>query len=536
MCDLFILPDETLPTPILLGRDFLQKAGIGLRYVQPISLNSNKNEIVIPEKIKRVHSNVCNSIEQINFSYRLYVSSFIENSLPASTVVSSLENESIIAIVKPENYSLSTLVVFDELPFAAAIDTDFNELNIGRAFGKDIYEKCLRLIQTSYLQIPRTNNTFVEHTMKIRLTTDSPLYCNPRRLSYREKEEVSKVIDDLLEKQIIRPSSSPYASPIVLVKKKNGELRMCIDYRALNKVTIRDNFPLPLIEDCLEYLDSKSCFSILDLKNCFHQVLMDPDSIPFTSFVTPFGQFEYDRMPFGLKNGPSVFQRFISTILNDMIRASEIVVYMDDILIATATANDHLTVLKKLLNRLAEHNLEISPSKCHFMQSSIDYLGYSADCSGISPNDSHVETLRSYPIPTNKRELQSCIGLFSYFRRFVQNFSRIAGPLYNLLKTNNQFDFDSDCLQAFIKLRDALCTAPVLSIYNSSRETELHTDASSHGFGAVLLQKNADDNKWHPVSYYSRRTSQVEMNYHSFELETLAIIYALRRFRVPHHH
>lgn len=250
-----------------------------------------------------------------------------------------------------------------------AIDIDFNELDIGREFGKEPFERCMNIIETFYTKAKRSNRIPAEHKMKIRLTTDSPLYCYPRRLSYLEKEEVSKVIDDLLSKEIIRPSNSPFASPIVLVKKKTGELRMCIDYRALNKVTVRNNFPLPLIEDCLEYLDAKKCFSILDLKNGFHQVAMDTESIPYTSFVTPFGQYVYIKMPFGLKNGPSVFQRFISTILNDMIRAREIVVYMDDILVATETTKEQLIILQKLLTRLVDYNLEIKLSKCHFMQS-----------------------------------------------------------------------------------------------------------------------------------------------------------------------
>lgn len=512
-CPVFIIPDNILPAPMLLGRDFLQHAGIGLQFIN--KMNSSKS-----------NSNIGNSIGTIFYPFKscLSASMFIDRSSSCSPTINTEFNST-------QNTPLP-LNLFDELPFKDNYNNAFPiTLDIAQNFGKIYFDKCHELILIEYIRPPRSKNTPVKHTMKIRLTSDAPLYCNPRRLSYLEKEEVSKVIDDLLIKQIIRPSNSPFASPIVLVKKKGGELRMCIDYRALNKVTVRDNFPLPLIEDCLEYLDRKQCFSILDLKNGFHQVHMDPESIPYTSFVTPFGQFEYIKMPFGLKNGPSVFQRFISTILNDMIRQREIVVYMDDILIATFTPDQHLTILRKLFKRLVEFNLEVKLEKCHFMQTSINYLGYSADIHGISPNDFHVNMLQNYPIPVNKRALQSCLGLFSYFRRFVSNFSRVAGPLYNLLKDNTPFDFNSECQESFYKLRDTLSSAPVLAIYNPNRETELHTDASSHGFGAVLLQKQPD-NKWHPVSYYSRRTSQTESKYHSFELESLAIIYALRRFRV----
>ena len=168
-------------------------------------------------------------------------------------------------------------------------------------------------------------------------------------------------------------------------------------------------------------------------------------------------------------------------------------------------------ILQEVFNLLRVNNLELKIIKCRFLQSAVNYLGYLADNQGISPNRSHVETLRNYPVPRNTRSLQSCIGLFSYFRRFVPNLSRIAGPLYNALKKKTVCAFNSECMQSFNSLREALINAPVFSIYNSNRETELHTDASSDGFGTVLLQKQKD-NKWHPVSYYSHRTSVAESN------------------------
>lgn len=408
---------------------------------------------------------------------------------------------------------------------------DIDQISVGVDFGLNYLDKCYELFNLLSPSVVRKGEPPFTHTMQIRLTSDVPFHSAPRRLSYQERDEVAKIIEDLLAGGIIRPSNSPYASPVVLVRKKTGAIRMCIDYRALNRLTIRDNYPLPLIEDCIEYLDGKKCFSLLDLKSGFHQVKMEEKSVQYTSFVTPHGQFEFLRMPFGLKNGPSVFQRFITSVLDEFIRAHEIVVYMDDILVATATPDSHLAILKRLFNRLGEYGLEINLKKCYLLQSSIDYLGYSANKNGIRPNDSHCATIKNYPIPKNTREVQSCLGLFSYFRRFVPSFSRTAGPLLNLLKTDKPFVFDSDCERAFYTLLDALAAAPLLSIYNPKRVTELHTDASSHGFGAVLLLKQ-EDGKLHPVSYYLRRTTATEEKYHSFELETLAIIYALRRFRV----
>lgn len=403
------------------------------------------------------------------------------------------------------------------------------ELDIGWDFGKSASDTCQSIINETYLLADKMPSLPNGPPMQIRLTSDMPFYCSPRRLSHSDRAEVDQIVRDLLSKGTIRPSNSPYASAIVLTRKKTGEYRMCVDYRGLNKLTIRDNYPLPLIDYCIEYLDSRECFSILDLKDGFHQVKMADESIKYTSFVTPNGQYEYVRMPFGLKNGPSVFQRFITDIFRDMIENREIVVYMDDILLATRDAASHLELLKKLLNRLVECGLELKLSKCHFLQSSIDYLGYSADRKGIRPNDSHIKAVRDYPMPTNAREVHSCLGLFSYFRRFVPNFARISIPLLNLLRQNVPFRFDKECERSFFTLRDALLSSPVLAIYNNERETEIHTDASSHGFGAVLLQRQADG-KFHPVSYYSRRTTPTEARLHSFELETLAVIMSLRRF------
>lgn len=368
-----------------------------------------------------------------------------------------------------------------------------------------------------------------DYSMQIRLVNDVPIHCAPRRLSYYERTEIQKIVDNLMERGVIRPSESPYSSAIVLVKKKNGKIRMCIDYRAINKLTIRDNFPLPLIEDCLEYFAQKKYFSTLDLKDGFHHIEMHKDSVKFTAFVTPFGQFEYVRMPFGLKNAPAVFQRYIYMKLKTLITARKIVVYLDDICIATHDLNEHLKVLTEVLQLLKEAGLELNMKKCKFAFQELDYLGYKVNENGIRPNDEHIEAIRTYPMPKNTKDIQRCIGLFSYFRRFVPNFSRMARPLTEQLKKDAKFNWTTECTAAFEYLRDQLATAPILAIYDPKKEIELHCDASSHGFGSVLMQRQ-EDKKFHPVAYYSKTTSPVEAKLISFELETLAIVYALKRF------
>lgn len=186
---------------------------------------------------------------------------------------------------------------------------------------------------------------------------------------------MKRIIDDLLKTNVIRPSNSPYSSPIVLVKKKSGATRLCVDYRQLNKLTVRDHYPIPLIDDHLDMLRGKRVFSSIDLKSGFHHVHMDEGSVKYTSFVTPFGQYEYLRMPFGLCNSPSVFQRFINTIFRRLIDVQKVLVYLDDILTATESVDENLAILEDVLQVISKYNLELRLDKCSFLQSSIEYLG-----------------------------------------------------------------------------------------------------------------------------------------------------------------
>ncbi|KAK9674756.1 Integrase zinc binding domain, partial [Popillia japonica] len=356
-------------------------------------------------------------------------------------------------------------------------------------------------------------------------------YFRPRRLSYYEKDQVVKIVDDLLAQNIIRKSTSEYSSPIVLVKKKTEGLRMCIDYRELNKITIRDNFPLPRIDDQIDQMRNKKYFTKLDLKNAFHHVDIAKDSIKFTSFVTHNGQYEYLKMPFGLKNSPATFMRYIDLIFRDLINQNKICIYIDDILIATFTIEENLEILNEIFTIMSENLLTLRLDKCSFLYQEINFLGYVINEAGIRPNKQNILAVSDFPVPKNFREVQSFLGLTSYFRRFINNFSLIAKPLYDLLRKNTIFKFGKEELEAFELLKQLLVDEPVLAIYNPSLETQLHCDASSHGYGSILLQRQRDG-FFHPVFYFSKRTSVTESKYHSYELEMLAIIYSLQRFRI----
>lgn len=286
-----------------------------------------------------------------------------------------------------------------------------------------------------------------------------------------------------------------------------------------------------IIKSSLLKLQGKRYFSSLDLKDGFHHINVAEDSIKYTVFITPLGQYEYLKMPFGLKNAPARFQRYVNEVLSDLIKEGNVVVYMDDFLIATDTLDKHFEVLNQIFRVLTQNHLELRLDKCRFFYEEIEYLGYVVSKEGVRPNDQGINAIKNFPIPKNVRDVQSFIGLSSYFRKFIEDFALIADPLCALLKKGIVFSFGQKQMEAFETLKHKLIKAPVLSIYNPDDPTELHCNASSQGFGAVLLQRKAD-NRFHPIFYFSKRTTEVEARYHSYELETLAIIYALKRFRI----
>lgn len=294
---------------------------------------------------------------------------------------------------------------------------------------------------------------------------------------------------------------------------------MCVNFRTLNKITTRDHFPLPLIEDQLDLLEGKKYFTTLDLKNGFFHVRMHEESIKYTSFVMAFGQYKYVRIPFGLKGAPLKFQRYVAQIFKDQINTGESV-YLDDFLIATETIEHHFQVLRKVFKLFVANLLELRLDKCRFFQIKLDTITNK----GIRPTDKGLEAIKDFPPPAKCPEHAKLPGTMFLFRKFVENYSVIAKSLYDSIKKSANFQFKETEKQAFETLKDRLTNAPILSIYSPRSGTELHCDASAIGFGAILMQKKLDQ-KLHPVFYFSKRMTDAESKYHSYELETLAIIY-----------
>lgn len=302
------------------------------------------------------------------------------------------------------------LVTPGELP-----EEEGPELNLCSELTEREAERAHQLIHQSYIEPENVNVVPHEFEMEITLDTTKPFRAPASRLSYYEKAEVRKTLDRLLGAGIIRTSKSPYASVVVLVKKKTGEIRMCCDFRNLNQKTVNTwNMPLPLISDCMDYLAGKRWFSSLDLKGGFFHVKMAEESIPYIPFVVPHGQFEFLRMPFGLKCAPAAFQK--SEIFQDLIDAGTIIIYMDDILVGSTTLEEHFTTLATVFRRVAEMGLELKLSRCSFFSRRIDCLGYTVNEEGVRPNDGHAKAILALPYPTDSEQVQRYLGLFSYFR------------------------------------------------------------------------------------------------------------------------
>jgi hypothetical protein len=360
-----------------------------------------------------------------------------------------------------------------------------------------------------------------------------------RRLSPVEMAEAEKQVNMLLEKGLISPSSSPFGAPVVFASKPDGSLRMCIDYRALNNVTVKNRFPLPRIDDLLDNLRGAQVFSALDLTSGYWQIPMAAQDIPKTAFRTHEGLFEWNVLPFGLTNAPASFQATMNAMLKPLIGKC-VLVYLDDILVYSKSAAEHERHLRAVLDLLKQHSFYCKLKKCVFNQAEVKYLGHVVGRNGVRVDPEKVKTVRDWPEPKSAADVRAFLGLATYFRKFIKGFSMRAAPLSDLLKGQHipksrkgkprpadpNFVWSPTALRAFNDIKHALVSAPVLALPDHSKAFTVVCDASVEGVGAVLVQDG------HAIAYESHKFTDAERNYSTTDQEMLAVVRALEVWRV----
>lgn len=395
-----------------------------------------------------------------------------------------------------------------------------------------IYQLCNEYKDIFYCdQLPLTFTNQVKHC--IRTKNEDPIYVKPYRQGPSQQKEINEQVEKLLQNNVIQESHSPWSAPVHLVPKKmdaSGEVkyRMVVDYRRLNDITIDDKYPLPNITDLFDKLGKSTYFSTLDLASGYHQIEIQETDRQKTAFSTQNGHYEFLRMPFGLKTAPATFQRAMDNVLRGL-QGLHCMVYLDDIIIFSSSLDQHLQDLRTVFDRLRNTNLKVQLDKCEFLRKEVLYLGHTITRDGLKPNDDKIQAVLDFPLPKTTTEIKSFLGLVGYYRRFIQDFSKVTQPLTACLKKRNKIIIDQKYIDAFNKCKELLTHAPLLQYPDYSKPFILTTDASNVALGAVLSQGQIGSDK--PVAYASRTLSETESRYSTIERELLAIIWSTKHFR-----
>ena len=367
--------------------------------------------------------------------------------------------------------------------------------------------------------------SLIEHEVDV--GDSPPIRQPPYRLNPEKAKLVKREVNYMLNYGLITHSKSPWSSPVVLVKKEDGQPRLCFDYRKVNSVTKHDSFPMPRIEDCIDRIGNAKFITKLDLLKGYWQVALSPRAQEISAFVTSDGLYECKVMPFGMRNSAATFQRLMTLILKDITGCA---VYIDDILIFSSSWDDHLLTLEKVFKAISEAGLVVNLKKCEFAKANVIYLGHEIGLGKVAPKKSNVEAILNFPCPRNAKQVKSFLGLAGYYRRFVRNFSDIVHPLTCLLKKKAKFVWDENCQAAIDKIKSTITSYPILRSPNFDKSFSLATDASDYGIGAVLFQDF--DGEPHPIAFYSKKLNSAQRNYSTIEKEALSLIMAYSHFEV----
>ncbi|GJP32787.1 hypothetical protein CLOM_g17383, partial [Closterium sp. NIES-68] len=355
-----------------------------------------------------------------------------------------------------------------------------------------------------------------------------PTVCTQWRIAQPELQELRNQLDYLLAKGFIRPSTSPFAAPIVFTPKKDGGLRMCTGYRALNRVTIKSCYPIPRTDELINNLRGDRYFSKIDLRGGYYQIRVFTDDCHKTPFRIRYGSYEYTVMPFGLTNAPSTFQLTMNGVFRDLLDKC-MIIDLDDILIYSKTRKQHLKDLEAVFQRLQQHRLITKGSKCEFLKQEMEFLGHVISTEGIRIDPKKLQAIQEWKPPTNLQQLQSFLGFVNYVRRFIPNMAGLTGPLTDLLHKGHFYEWGETQQAAFETLKTLLMSPPVLRIAGPERPIEVITDASDIAIGVVLMQDFG--NGLQPIAYASRKMQSAEHNYPIHDKEMMAIVHAFKIWR-----
>ena len=386
-------------------------------------------------------------------------------------------------------------------------------------------DKLLEEFESCFTTLPGQTTIEVYH---ISTGEARPIRLPPYRLPRAFRQQVKLELEEMLAHGIVQHSTSDWAFPLVLVKKKDASLRLCVDYRRLNRPSKVDPYPMPRVDHLIDQVGKSPCITTLDLTKGYWQVPVAEADRVKTAFTTPFGLFQFVRMPFGLQGAPATFQRMVDRLLDGMDFASA---YIDDIIIFSNTWEDHLGHIRQVLNRIKEAGLTLRKKKCQFGMSDCVYLGHRIGSGKVQPEQAKVISIRQYTQPTSKKQLRSFLGLTGYYRKFVPHYTQLALPLTDLTRKTkpNKLDWTSECEAAFQALKSALCSSPILMSPDFQQDFNVQTDASEQGVGAALsqLDEHGDDR---PVAYYSHKLLPREERYSTVEKECYAIKLAVQNF------
>ncbi|CAB0037714.1 unnamed protein product [Trichogramma brassicae] len=523
-----VVPDKFLSTEMLIGRTFTDhdsikyvKEGDSLTFTQMPSLEPSTEK-----KIKAKETTVTSP----SSIYMIDVCADDESVvLPVMNLTKKpVKIQKGSTVMKGNLVELPVLEIKEE---RQVITTE--EIDVGQDQPAEVIQDLVRIIN-KYRDCVALNMSELGCARGIEVEINeqpdaTPVNCKPYRASVLEREKMREILQEWREAGVIRDTTSPYASPVMLVRKKNGDSRLVVDFRKLNNQTQRMHFPLPDTDEHLAEIGDNKLFITLDLFNGYLQLPIAEKSKHKTAIITPDETAEFNRLIFGLTNGPAYFSKYMERILHPL-RRQLVLFFLDDIFIAGKSWDDLKPKLVSVFEALRGAGLTINLKKCQFLKDLVIYLGFEISAKGIKPGQNKVDAIAKFPVPRNVHEIRRFLGLTGFFRRFVPRYAEVASPLNDLLKTNRAFIWDEKVRKAFELLRDKLVERPILQPFSPSKYTELHTDAIARGLAGMLLQ--GDSSKDLRLVYaISRSTSEAERFYHSSKLELLAIVWAVSRLR-----